>query len=144
MATYRREFVGHAWVDHGGVVVADPMYADLSDADQERVLGAAVGATLDCDDGDLPNGMDHVAVFVPTGLGDGRYPVYVDLTELPGGGTRVARIIVDCLGTEPETQSDDLRQELVDVLAEMRDRGGFDVKLPYDERQTVDDEDGGA
>jgi len=137
----RREFVGHVFVDHGGVVVLDPEYAELSDGDRDRVIDASTGATLDCDDDNLPPGMDHIGVFVSTGLGDGRYPVYADLIELPGAGTRVARIVIDCLGTEPETQSDDLRAEMIDA-ADLLRQHGIDVALPYDEHQHqgVDDD----
>jgi hypothetical protein len=139
----KREFVGHVFVDHGGVVVLDPMYADLSDEDRERVIGASVaGARLDCNDDNLPDGLDHIGAYVPTGLGDGHYPIYADVMEVPGGGTRVARIVIDCLGTEPETQSDDLREATIDVVTDVREQTGcgIDVKLPYDERTVVDDE----
>src|SRR5271157_2382525 len=115
MSALRREFVGHVWVDHGGVAGLDPMYVDLSDGDSERLIETSVGAKLDCDDDNLPEGMDHVGVYVTTGLGDGRYPVCADVTELPGGGTRVARIVIDCPGTEAEAQSDDLRQTMVEI-----------------------------
>lgn len=139
----RREFVGHVFVDHGGVAVLDPMYVELSEADSERVMGASVaGARLDCNDEQLPEGVDHVGAFVPTGLGDGRYPIYADVVEVPGGGTRVARIVIDCLGTESEPQSDDLRGEMLDAVKGLREQtgGAIDVKLPYDTSRTVDDE----
>src|SRR5947199_157365 len=35
MSQKRREYVGHIFVDHGGLVVLDPMYGDLSDKDRE-------------------------------------------------------------------------------------------------------------
>jgi hypothetical protein len=118
------------------------MYADLSDADRGRLIDAGIGARMDCDDDNLPEGIDHAGVFVTTGLGDGRYPVYADVMELPGGGTRVACIIVDCLGTEPETPSDNLRESMVDAVEGLREQtqGGIDVRLPYDESQAIDDE----
>ena len=70
-------------IDHGGVVVLDPMHADLSEADRGRVIDAAIGARMDCDDDKLPEGIDHAGVFVTTGLGDGRYPVYADVNGTP-------------------------------------------------------------
>jgi hypothetical protein len=112
----RREYVGHVYVDHGGVAVVDPMYVELSEGDSERILGASPGAPLDCAEDNLPKGFDHMGVYVTTGLGDGHYPIYADVVEVPGGGTRVARIVIDCLGTEAETQSDDLREEMVDAV----------------------------
>jgi hypothetical protein len=81
------------------------------------VINAAPGATLTCGDERLPPESDHIGVWVATGLGDGQYPVYADMLDLPGGGLRVARIVIDCLGTEPQRQSDDLRSELTDVLS---------------------------
>jgi len=139
----RREYVGHVYVDHGGVAVVDPMYVELSEGDSERILGASPGAPLDCAEDNLPKGFDHMGVYVTTGLGDGHYPIYADVVEVPGGGTRVARIVIDCLGTEAETQSDDLREEMVDAVDNLREQTGgvIDVKLPYDERQDpIDDE----
>jgi hypothetical protein len=136
----KREYVGDAFVDHGGVCVIDQLYAEISPQDNERIMDAEIGAKLDCQDDNLPTGMDHIGVWVHTGLGDGRYPVYADVTTVPGAGRRVARIVIDCLGIEPEAQSKMLREELLGVLHDMRDRGGFDVKLPYDETRKVDDD----
>lgn len=137
----RREYVGHVYVDHGGVAVVDPMYVELSEGDSERILGASPGAPLDCAEDNLPKGFDHMGVYVTTGLGDGHYPIYADVVEVPGGGTRVARIVIDCLGTEAETQSDDLREEMVDAVDNLREQtgGAIDVKLPYGP-DPVDDE----
>jgi hypothetical protein len=138
----RREYIGHVYVDHGGVVVIDPEYVDLSDADRDRMVGAGSGAPMDCDEENLPPGFDHMGVYAPTGLGDGHYPVYADLMDVPGAGTRTARIIIDCLGTEPDQQSDDLRETMVEATDFLRDTtgGSIDVRLPYDEDETVDEE----
>ena len=137
----RREFVGRVLVDHGGVAIVDQLYVEISEADEQRIGGGGISATLDCDDDNLPDGFDGVGVFVATALGDGRYPVYADLVEVPGAGERVARIIIDCLGTEPEAPSDELRAELVDAVGDLREQtgGAFDVRLPYDEARVVAD-----
>jgi len=82
----KREYIGNVFVDHGSVVVLDPMYADVSEKDQERFLEARTGAKIDCDDDNMPEGTDHIGVWVSTGMGDGRYPVYADLIEVPGAG----------------------------------------------------------
>jgi hypothetical protein len=134
----RRELVGHVWVDHGGVAIVDQMYVDISDEDEKRILDGWTGALLDCGDAErLPDGVDNAGVWAATGLGDGRYPVYVDLTEVPGAGLRVARIVIDCLGTEAESASDSLREELVDVVHGLPD--ALRVTLPYDEKRVVED-----
>lgn len=142
MPNLRREYVGRVWVDHGGVAVVDPMYTDITDTDQQGIIGAEVGAPVDCGEDNFPPGFDHIGVYVTTGLGDGHYPVYADVIAVPGAGTRVARIVIDCLGTEPEAESEDLRQEMIDTVANVREqtRGGIDVKLPYDKSRAVDDE----
>jgi hypothetical protein len=141
-ASVKRECVGHVCVDHGGVVVLDPMYAELSDEDTERTCDAEVGVTLDCGDDNMPEGIDHIGVYVSTGFGDGRYPIYADVMTVPGGGTRVARIVIDCLGLESDPESDDLREHMVDAVRGLREQtgGGIDVKLPYDESRAVDDD----
>ncbi len=115
----RREFVGHVLVDHGGVAVVDPVFVDTSDDDVERFCGAGAGSTLNCGEG-----LD-VGVYVTTGLGDGHYPVYADVQRLPGAGERVARIVIDCLGVEPE--SDDAREQLARGVEVLR-RHGINVR----------------
>jgi hypothetical protein len=137
MGATEREHIGHVFVDHGSVVVLDPMYADVSDKDQERFLEALeerAGVRIDCDE-DLPEGIDHIGVWIGTGIGDGRYPVYADLIEVPGaGGWRVARIVIDCLGMEDEPQSAMLREDLIEAVGQVREQtgGALDAKLPYD------------
>lgn len=116
----RREFVGHVWIDHGGVALVDPEFVDGSDDDVDRFCGVGAGSTLNC-------GEDvDVGVYVATGFGDGHYPVYADVREVPGAGERVARIVIDCLGVEPG--SDDLRGQLVTAVSVLRD-AGLDVRL---------------
>jgi hypothetical protein len=140
MVNVRRELVGQVYVDHGGVVVVDPLYADLSDTDRDALVDpapdAGAGAQLDCGEENLP-GSGHVGVFIPTGLGDGEYPVYAELIDVPGAGERVARIVIDCLGVEDE--SGDLRERLSGAVGAMRAQtaGGWDVRLPYDDREVL-------
>ena len=139
----KREYIGNVFVDHGSVVVLDPMYADVSEKDQERFLEARTGAKIDCDDDNMPEGTDHIGVWVSTGMGDGRYPVYADLIEVPGaGGWRVARIVIDCLGMEDEPQSAMLREDLIDAVGQVREQtgGALDAKLPYDKSRAVEED----
>jgi hypothetical protein len=75
-------------------------------------------------------------VYVPTGLGDGRFPIYADTIEVPGAGTRVARIVIDCLGVEDE--SDELRDRLIAATGQLREQTRWPVRLPYD--KAVDDD----
>ncbi len=143
MSTTKREYIGNVFVDHGSVVVLDPMYADVSEKDEERFLAADSGAKIDCDDDDMPEGTDHIGVWVGTGMGDGRYPVYADLIEVPGaGGWRVARIVIDCLGMEDEPQSAMLREDLIDAVGQVREQtgGALDAKLPYDKSRAVEED----
>jgi hypothetical protein len=157
MKTERR-FVGEVIVEHGGVAILDHLYTVISDEDEERILGAGVdGARLDClidfeqgsdpadtdapsDEPERPDWVDHVGVWVPTGLGDGRYPVYADVAQIPGAGARVARIVIDCLGTEAESEM--LRADTLNATKDLREqtKGTFDVKLPYDPARGIDDE----
>jgi hypothetical protein len=137
-SSLRRELVGHVFVDHGGVVVVDPMYAELSAGDQERIIEASAGAHLDCGEEDLDEISGHVGAFVATGLGDGRYPIYADVVRVRGAGERVARIVIDCLGVEPE--SGGLREQLGDVADSLLRDIGFGVKLPHQPGGVVDDE----
>jgi len=132
----RRERVGSVYVDHGGVAIVDPQFVDLSDRDGEAVIGASVGATLDCGE-DLPEGIDHVGAFVASGLGDGRYPVYADLVDVPSAGQRVARIVIDCLGVEDE--SGDLREQLSENVEHLREQTGWSVRLPFEDGAPDDD-----
>jgi hypothetical protein len=140
MVNVRRELVGQVYVDHGGVVVLDPVYADLSDGDRDALVDpapdAGAGAQLGCGEENLPES-GHMGVFVSTGLGDGEYPVYAELIDVPGAGERVARIVVDCLGVEDE--SGELRERLSGAAEAMREQtaGGLDVRLPHDDRAVL-------
>jgi hypothetical protein len=64
MSATKREYIGDVFVDHGSVVVLDPMYADVSEKDQERFQEARTGAKIDCDDDNMPEGTDHIGVWV--------------------------------------------------------------------------------
>jgi hypothetical protein len=55
-----------------------------------------------------------IAVWSCTGVGNGRYPVYADTFDTPVFGKQVARIVVDCMGVEPE--SDDVRRYFTDTV----------------------------
>ncbi|HZO77793.1 MAG TPA: hypothetical protein VFB39_07090 [Solirubrobacteraceae bacterium] len=105
----RREFVGNVLVDHGGIALVDPLYVDTTDEDVEGFCEARVGSPLTCHEDEV------VGAYVATGLGDNEYPIYADVVEVPGAGERVARITIDCLGVEPE--SDDLRGRLVGAVS---------------------------
>jgi hypothetical protein len=125
-----RKLVGHALVDHGGVCVVDPEYTTITDEDNEAICEAGPeGVGLECGEEGLAE-TDHVGVYVPTGLGDGCFPIYADTIEVPGAGTRVARIVIDCLGVEDE--SDELRDRLIGATGQLRERTRWPVRLPYD------------
>ena len=132
----KRELVGQVFIDLGGLTVLDPLYADLSDQDREAIEDADAGCRLDCDEENLPEG-GHMGVYVTTGLGDGTYPVYADVIEVPSAGQRVARIVIDCLGTEPE--SVDLRERLAENVGRLRDETGWSVRLPFEDGAADED-----
>jgi hypothetical protein len=120
-----RQLVGHVPVDHGGVTILDPLYAEIDEDDNERICSSGhQGARLECAEG------QDVGVYVATGLGDGRYPVFADIIEVPGAGKRVARIVVDCLGVEDEPASADLRGWLTASLDQLNAQTGWSVHLP--------------
>lgn len=127
----RRERVGEVGVDHGGVAIVDPEFVGISDLDQEKIMDARVGTDLDCETAET------VGVFVATGLGDGVYPVYADVVDVPGAGRRVARIVIDCLGVEEE--SGELRELLGESVAALREQGGWRVRLPFEVGAPDDD-----
>ncbi|MGO8906625.1 MAG: hypothetical protein ACLQMH_13520 [Solirubrobacteraceae bacterium] len=131
----RRERIGEVFIDHGGVAIVDPEYVELSDQDREAIMGADAGVPLDCDEENLPES-GHVGAYLTTGLGDGRYPIYADVVDVPGAGQRVARIVIDCLGAEPE--SDDLRERLAESVVRLRD-SGLNVRLPFGDGAVDDD-----
>ncbi len=99
-----RELVGHVSVDTGGLVVLDQIHAKLSDEDHQRIMASDVpGTTVDCGDKGLHPRAGQIGAFVHTGIGDGRYPVYAEVADVPWWGRRVVRIVIDCsLGIEDE------------------------------------------
>ncbi|HXW58289.1 MAG TPA: hypothetical protein VEJ23_02295 [Solirubrobacteraceae bacterium] len=130
-----RELAGQVYIDHGGVALVDPLYAELSDADREAILTADPAVRLDCDEENLPEG--GLGLYVATGLGDGSYPVYADVIDVPSAGKRVARIVIDCLGTEDE--SDELRERLAENTRRLREQTGWNVRLPFETGAADDD-----
>src|SRR5262249_48624356 len=123
--TMVRELVGHATVDHGGLVVIDPEYVDISVEDGKRIMRAEAGCHLDCEE----NEFGPVGAYVTSGLGDGRYPISAGVVEVPGAGKRVARLVVDFLGVEPE--SHELRGRLVATVDQLNAGTGWKVRLPF-------------
>jgi len=124
------------YVDHGGIAVVDPLFAVLSDRDREAILDAGPACQLDCDEANLPEG-GHMGVYVATGLGDGTYPVYADTVDVPSAGKRVARIVIDCLGVENE--SNDLREQLAGNVEHLREQTGWSVRLPFEDGAADED-----
>jgi hypothetical protein len=124
-----RQLVGHCAVDHGGVCVLDPLFAEITEDDNDRICEARPGTQLNCGE----ERIEHVGVYVTTGLGDGSYPVYADVIEVPDAGKRVARIVIDCLGVEPE--SEDLRGYLVAATDQLNATTGWSVRVDDDVRR---------
>jgi hypothetical protein len=124
-----RELAGRVFVDHGGIAIVDRQYVTITDSDEDRILDANPTCGLDCGDEPVPPTNEFVGVWSATGVGDGRYPVYVDLIDTPDSGIQVARIVIDCLGTEPDPASADLRGKLFDIAAESQNEVVTDAVL---------------
>lgn len=113
MMHFHRRLAGRVSADDGVLAIVDRQHAVMSTADEDEMSGADLAG--DCGYGTLPAGVEDVGVWSTTGLGFGRYPVYVDVIDTPQTGPRVARIVIDCLGTEADPASADLRGELFDI-----------------------------
>lgn len=101
--TERVEQIGFVAVDSGQIVITDPanlsFWKDNGFGESEQVgeysYGGACDLTLsDNFDGQLvfESGTGGAGVVSRTGLGDGLYPVYATIVDLPHWGKRVSKI----------------------------------------------------
>src|SRR6516165_6224351 len=96
----KRELVGRVFVDSGAVLLADPMYGELSDRDQSAFIDDLADVThLDFDDTGRHGSPDHLGVAVRSGFGDGYYPVFIERAEFEGQEF-ISRVIVDFCVTD--------------------------------------------
>src|SRR6516225_7971438 len=93
----KRELVGRVFVDSGAVLLADPMYGELSDRDQSAFI----------DDLGRHGSPDHLGVAVRSGFGDGYYPVFIERAEFEGEEF-VSRVVIDfCVSDEGARETDE-------------------------------------
>jgi hypothetical protein len=87
-----RILLGECGVDTGQLVIIDPSYIaqGLFDETTQRECDTIKGSGK-------PGGsvLRDLAVVTLTGIGDGSYPVYATVEEIPGWGERVTRIEID-------------------------------------------------
>lgn len=105
-----RQFLGHFAVDSGQAIVGDPGTMDFwiktsvfdPEDNGELSYNGASGATLARMGGELefPTGAPSAAVAFRTGLGDGVYPVFATIVDVPGWGKRVGKIEILMLDDE--------------------------------------------
>jgi hypothetical protein len=104
----RREYAGSVWVDHGRVVVCDPVYVDVSEADEKKLPDGGDCLRLDLGDTERPGRPPHLAVAVASGFGDGYFPVIVEYAEVDGEEF-VSKLVVDFLVEHDDEIEDVLR-----------------------------------
>jgi len=104
--------VGEIGVDAGLCWVGDPCYCVTPDANEHPAQTWTEFCDMLLDDGKHRHatqfkykaGHDGLGVAVTSGLGDGTYPVYAKIKELPGSGERVHEIrvvFIDPSGKHP-------------------------------------------
>jgi hypothetical protein len=83
------ELLGHVGVDSGTIVINDPIHSDTINFEE-------IFSCVDNGDSELPyeNGNAGRAIVVPTGIGDGYYPVYAKIAD-EGFGERIYAIVID-------------------------------------------------
>lgn len=87
-----KKLLGYVNVDSGMVAVYDPGHSNSSgyiwdEAKQSRIkFGFPIP---------FPNGTEGLAVAADAGIGDGKYPVYAIVDDVPGWGERVLRLEVE-------------------------------------------------
>lgn len=104
-ATFQTEKIGEIEVDTGTLIIIDPCR-------MEEVSGLPLSQLLEggqvC--GPYRDGLPRkTAVISPTGLGDGRYPVFARTMTIPEWGKRVVQIIIDfnfdyCFAEDPRVK----------------------------------------
>jgi hypothetical protein len=110
---FERELVGHVRVDTLGLAIIDHVH--VHDDTGERIGDELIYGRLEGPGFEVRNEHDApIAVWSFTGVGDGTYPVYADIWDTPAFGRLVARIVIDCMGVEDD--SDDVRRYLRDVV----------------------------
>ena len=82
-ATFRTQKIGTIAVDTGQIVILDPSRVEELDKNPE-------------DSSNLAEQLGEFVVRCSTGLGDGRYPVFADILDVPHVGTRVMAIHIFC------------------------------------------------
>jgi hypothetical protein len=101
--TERVEQIGFVAVDSGQIVITDPanlsFWKDNGFGESEQVGEYSYGGSCDLTladgfDGQLvfESGTAGAGVVSRTGLGDGLYPVYATIVDLPDWGKRVSKI----------------------------------------------------
>jgi hypothetical protein len=113
------ELIGRVAVDHGRIVICDPLFVDASDRDETQLVEGGDVVHLDFDDTDVPGSPDHLGVAVQSGFGDGHYPVYIERAEVEGR-LHVSRVIIDFLVT------DEGAREFDEAMAEQQSADGVE------------------
>ena len=87
-----RVLLGHAAVDSGQLMIVDPCYL---------LEGQHYEAVCDITLRDPNHGGEFIAkgwangVVSSTGIGDGNYPVYAEIEDVPDWGKRITSVTVD-------------------------------------------------
>ena len=125
MSNTRVVQIGEVGIDSGQLMLCDPssIGSQWSERDWDEIdvslnepskeskfdgefsyMGCCVSRQVEGLAGQLNYQKGHagVGVVTNTGLGDGRYPVYAEISDRHGWGDRVVKIWVDFLGEEEE------------------------------------------
>lgn len=106
--------LGEVGVDSGQLMICDPCYIDSEWKQQEEdprphiekgsFSYEGICETIGDFGGQLNYKLGHpgVAVAFRTGLGDGDYPVYAEIADIPDWGERVVRVWVDFFSNDEE------------------------------------------
>lgn len=87
-----KTLIGHCGVDSGQIMIVDPCYV-IDNKFSEGEYDECCEVT--CGDDRAGGILRGLAVVSSSGIGDGNYPVYATIEEVPGWGERVTSLTID-------------------------------------------------
>lgn len=92
MSNATRFQIGSCGVDSGQIMIVDPCYV-IDGRFSEQQYDECCAVT--CGEESAGQIMNAMAVVSSTGIGDGYYPVYATVDNIPGWGERITKLEID-------------------------------------------------